>query len=321
MIDKIARGRAMSDARGIRLLTYNVKMLPDLAKLFERPRLRPGGFWEHPPHGFGDAARAAALAEAMSAMEPGWDLICLQELFPGALRRTFERALSPRYRCVGPLGGFRFPRIGHSGLFLASRLPILEHHFEPFAVAGGTDRLCDKGVVHLVLDASSRWPEAPFLHVFATHMQAWPEHGATRLKQLEQARRFLLRRLGAARTDERHAAILCGDLNVIGEAGVPPRPTEEYHLLRRIFGHARDLYRELHPSRYGHTWDSSENPHMTGDPPGKWERLDYVFALDALEGLEAKLRRLGCRHAEVLMLRDGSRHLSDHFALETELEI
>jgi endonuclease/exonuclease/phosphatase family metal-dependent hydrolase len=311
----------MSESRGIRLLTYNVKMLPDVVKLFERPRLRRGGFWEHAPFGFRDAERATALARAMGAMEPGWDLICLQELFPSTVRRAFERALCPRYHCVGPLGGFRFPRIGHSGLFLASRLPILEHHFEPFAVAGGADRLCDKGVLHIVLDASSRWPESPFLHVFATHMQAWPEHEATRKRQLAQAREFLLRRLRAARPDERHAAILCGDLNVIGESGMPPRPTAEYHLLHSILGHARDLYRELHPERHGHTWDSSANPHMTGDPPGKWERLDYVFALDAIEGLGAGLRRVSCRHAEVLMLRDGARHLSDHFALEAELDI
>ncbi len=311
----------MADRRGIRLLTYNVKMLPDVAKLFERPRLRWGGFWEHPPYGFADTARAEALARTIVAADPGWDLVCLQELFSEGVRRTFERALSPAYRCIGPHGGLRFPRLGNSGLFLATRLPVIDHRFEPFAVAGGSDRLCEKGVVHVVLDASTRWPEAPYLHVFAMHTQAWPEHEATRRLQLAQARSFLARRLRELGPDERHAAVICGDLNVIAEAGEPPRPTHEYHLLHRILGHARDLYRELHPTRHGHTWDSSQNPHMTGDPPGKWERLDYVFALDAVEGPFAKLRRLACRRAEVLMFRDGARHLSDHFALEAELDI
>jgi endonuclease/exonuclease/phosphatase family metal-dependent hydrolase len=310
----------MSRTSGIRLLTYNVKMLPEVVKLFERPRLRPGGFWEHPPHGIRDAERAIALGRAMGEAAPGWDVICLQELFSGVVRGTFERALSREYRCLWPIGGPRFPRFVHSGLFFATRLPVLEHHFDPYRFAGGTDRFCDKGMLHVVLDTSGRWPEVPFLHVFATHMQAWPEYGAARRRQLEQARAYVERRLREAKTDERHAAILCGDLNVVGEIGEPPRPTEEYHLLRKLLGKARDLYRERHPEKSGSTWDSSENPHMTGDPPGKWERLDYVFALDGLEGLERPLRRLACPHADVLRLRDGHHHLSDHFALETELE-
>ncbi|MBC7170920.1 MAG: sphingomyelin phosphodiesterase [Polyangiaceae bacterium] len=310
----------MAHDRGIRLLTYNVKMLPEVVKLFERPILRPGGFWEHPPHAFRDRERAATLAQSITAMNPAWDLICLQELFSGSVQRTFERALAADYRCIGRLGGSRFPRLGHSGLFLATRLPILEHRFEPYRLAGGTDRLCDKGVLHVVLDAKERWPETPYLHVFATHAQAWPEHVATRLRQLSQAREFLTRRLREAGPDDRHAAVLCGDFNVIAEHPEAVQPTEEYHLLRRVLGRARDLYRELHPSRHGSTWDSVENPHMTGDPPGKLERLDYVFALDSVDHFGPSLRRLVCRHAEVLKLRDGIRHLSDHFALETLLE-
>jgi endonuclease/exonuclease/phosphatase family metal-dependent hydrolase len=263
-----------------------------------------------------------ALARTMGRADPGWDVICLQELFSGTVRRTFEQVLAPSgYRCIGPVSGPRFPRFVHSGLFFATRLPVLEHHFDPYRVSGGTDRFCEKGMLHVVLDSSARWPEVPRLHVFATHMQAWPEYGVARRRQFEQARAFVGRRLREAEFDEHHAAILCGDLNVVGEEGEPPRPTEEYHLLRKLLGKARDLYRERHPELSGSTWDSSENPHMTGDPPGKWERLDYVFALDALEGLGKPLRRLVCAHADVLRLQDGQRHLSDHFALETELEL
>src|SRR5690606_5146685 len=253
----------------MKLLTYNVKLLPVGAKLFEPPFLRPWGFWERGPGGVPDHARTSAIG-ALVAAGP-WDVVCLSEVFDASRRKQLEEALRPTHRCLGRLGAWR---LADSGLFFASRLPILTHRFHRFSAASGADRLAAKGIVHAVLDGSRKDPRVPFVHVFATHLQAFEDGAVARAQQLAEARGLITRCLADASSEEGHAAVLLGDLNIPGEHSLSLAPTPEHRAMCELFDGARDLFRELRPARAGCTWDGVQNFFMTGNRDV--ERLDYV---------------------------------------------
>src|SRR5690606_17454908 len=112
--------------------------------------------------------------------------------------------------------------LASSGLFVASRLPLVDRSFTPYAHASGSERFARKGILHVRLGGPGGGIE-----LFATHLQAHPEGAAVRRKQLAQARAFVERRVGI---ECAHPILLGGDLNVIGEH--PGGPTEEYREMR-----------------------------------------------------------------------------------------
>lgn len=82
-----------------------------------------------------------------------------------------------------------------SGLFLASKFPIIYKNFEEYTdwkVSVYFDQLANKGILGALLDLSSfNNNQDLYLYAFITHMHSEPDHPDIRAKQLEQAKRFI----------------------------------------------------------------------------------------------------------------------------------
>ncbi len=310
----------------LRVLTYNVKMLPDIGRI--------GAGWEKVVP---DSKRAKRIVNALS--KNPWDILCLQEVFDEDRRADFVDLLGKN-----GLGYSAFVSKSHdgdpfhedSGLFLASRFPIAFSHFQEFTHAAGSDQLSDKGVLAAVIKTK------PVLGVdlalFMTHMQSGEAHAGVRASQILQFSRFARKTLNRLKEPKNYAVLYGGDFNVIGEAidtdGTVIGPTSEYSLLKGALCGARDLYREQHggaAQKHGATWDPPANPIMTGVPNGEkensgLERLDYLFSLNALPPGKSRgsWTRFATLNANVTIERfpdEELKYLSDHYALSAELEL
>jgi len=105
------------------------------------------------------------------------DVICFQEIFNETAWHTLNAKLEKagyRYFLYDPhtplfkSKSFHFFPIVNSGLYIASKLPIIRAHFEPFKNAYLEDGLCNKGILlaEVALDAENS------AIVANTHMQA-----------------------------------------------------------------------------------------------------------------------------------------------------
>jgi len=265
----------------IRVLTYNVKMLPA-------------------PFGGGDdEMRAAVIAEDILSLQPAVDVVCLQEVFSEDTRSVFVQALRGALPYQVPkcqdASWFSFDE--DSGLLFASRFPIRTrgerpwHGFREYdaAAAFTTDFFTDKGVFGAALDASERWGAGTTLCVFNTHLQSdhtiRDPHPAIRRKQLEEAGRFMQRLLARTVELDRTCGLFVGDFNVAGERATADGlvETDEYRALMRSPWRPTDLWRTTFPGEPGYTWDGARNTRIDRDADDR-ERLDYVFALGAVPG-------------------------------------
>ena len=319
----------------LRLLTYNVKLLPDLGRsaLKDAPFVRGGvrqfakPWWEE---WMSDKARTTRLVKALAASKH--DVICLQEVFDEDRRKQLRNGLKRAdYKHFVDYSSDHDPIHEDSGLFLASRHPIRWEHFEEYADNAGDDALADKGISCVSLNVGRRLAQTTLI-VFHTHMQAYNTAAdrSARGKQIEQLGRKISRVAGKLRQPESCAMVVCGDFNIAAERLVDDelRPTREYTKLKRFLGAHRDLYRTKNRKNPGYTSDSRVNKKMMrrrGAPKGS--RIDYVFALDAVTPITGDidriaLRKLKCTRAGVEPFFDAERdgHLSDHFGVSVPLE-
>jgi endonuclease/exonuclease/phosphatase family metal-dependent hydrolase len=290
----------------IKLLTYNVKMLPGVAGA-----------------GSGDLNRAAAITNAVGAMDP--DIICLQEVFDEDARDVFVQNLRPRYPHQVPKSSTTDLSPEDSGLFFASKLPIKWHGFEEFedAEPGTFDAASDKGIFGARIDVSARLQAIKYLHVFNTHLQATEAYHATRAKQLTQARHFMVKVLTGVHDTAHAGAVLVGDLNILAEVLIAEalHPTAEYRSMVSRLGYPRDLYRDLHDCEPGYTWDPVFNEMIPRNDKDR-QRIDYALAFDEIPAGDDNARpppigRFECSH--VAIVRFGATPatcLSDHFGVE-----
>lgn len=291
-----------------RVLVYNVKFLPLLGRVLERPLLNTRGFWEIGEVVRTDETRAAIIADLLTR-DPRFDVVILCEVFADHARKTFAEAFARRGYHVAtcpPVRGFGV--FTSSGLFVATRLPILDRAFSPYRTAMGSDRFARKGILHLRLGVRDR-----ALDLFATHLQAGVRARAARRLQLRHARAFI-----DART--RHSptipTLLGGDLNVIGEHSTG-HPTEEYVAMREILDGFTDVHHVLTQGRPHPTWNPLENAQMIGDRYGDLERLDYLL----VRGDDAERALASDASVEVLRFEHDGLPLSDHYALAFELPL
>ncbi|MDJ0973683.1 MAG: endonuclease/exonuclease/phosphatase family protein [Planctomycetota bacterium] len=261
---------APQGATRVRLLTLNVAMLPG-------------------PLGRNNVARAERIATRLVAT-PAPDVIVLLEVFDEPARRVFARRLAPTHPWIVSKAQVRGGLREDSGLFLASRLPIVERGlpraaFHPFRARGPATE-ADYWVAKGVLGVELRAGPAQSLCLLAAHLQADDrrigEHAAVRARQLAEVDRFARTFVAGVPSSRRRSVLLVGDLNVRGEAGAAGalRPTPEYRALLARLGHPRDLFREQHPSLPGHTWNIDPlAPGASSRQPA--QRLDYAFTWPA----------------------------------------
>merc|ERR1712216_726453 len=116
----------------INMLTYNIQMLP--------------GFLHQ---GAADIERAESIAERINSASPRFDIVALQEVFDDSSRTILDHQLRTQFNLIASSGGNKNNTIINSGLFFASRFPIIGNHFTRFSCGpltpSSVDALADKG--------------------------------------------------------------------------------------------------------------------------------------------------------------------------------
>jgi endonuclease/exonuclease/phosphatase family metal-dependent hydrolase len=282
----------------------------------------PGPFGQ----GNADLGRLEAIASRVLADKPAWDVLCFQEVFDEDARAL----LGKRLRKVYP---YRVQKCSDhdvfhedSGLFFASRHPILGHRFVEYDAHAGDDALADKGVFGARLSVGGTT-----VLVFNTHLQASVKHHETREKQLRQVRGFVRGALGRVKEPAKTVAFACGDYNVVAEhvaqaPGAVGAPTDEYVRMIARLGWPRDLFREGRAADPGFTWDGTRNANMIPKNDHDRQRLDYVLAFDRVppvddEEVTAPIVCVTLEGIDVLPFETSTpKHcLSDHFAVAATL--
>jgi len=286
----------------LRVLSYNVHLLPDIAYTVAGHR----GKAEY---------RAAALVERLA----GYDLLGLCEVFDDDRREELiegidEAAGSALYNYweKKPPGRART----NSGLLLLSRSPIEDRHALTYQHASrfvayglGADGFAAKGALH----ARIRIHEDPPLLVdcFLTHLES--RSSTARQLQIGELREFI-----AQHTDRNRPMIVLGDMNVAAD---DPR--------QRPAGPERTPYQRLRLALDHHGLSLVDVWAHLGNGPGGTSdalaedggrRIDYIFVSRRRPGAWS----LAPARVSVLPMLDeqvpeGS--LSDHAAVECVLEV
>lgn len=166
---------------GLTILTFNVWDLPV--------------YWRH-----GRRQRMQKIAEYLNATAA--DIICLQEVWYRDTQRLFNKVLGTSYHCTNSTerqaSGFNNH---HGGLLIASKFPLQEIHFSPFAPIHLplSERWAHKGV----LEARITTPQGE-INIFNTHL--YQPRLDVRLEQFRTVLRIL-------KKDVETPACLLGDFN------------------------------------------------------------------------------------------------------------
>ncbi|XP_030357119.1 sphingomyelin phosphodiesterase 5-like [Strigops habroptila] len=151
---------------------------------------------------------------------PDADILCLQEVFDAAaatcLRRRLGRVFPHIISEVGTGGLCRGRlRLLGSGLFLASRFPVLAAAFHSFPNGAREDAMADKGLLLVQVLLGSARHRRVVGYIGCTHLQAPAGDGAVREAQLTLALRWLqqFQQEQEQSGDVVAFDVLCGDLN------------------------------------------------------------------------------------------------------------
>ncbi|XP_056407576.1 sphingomyelin phosphodiesterase 5-like isoform X2 [Hyla sarda] len=181
----------------------------DILPMIERPQKVTGGGEED------------CLFEVSVDFPQDPDFICLQEVFDGRASRKLRRCLGSSYPYilydVGPTGphccGFKF---FNSGLFLASRHPLLNAKYYIYPNGRGEDALASKGLlcvkVHL---GSTEQKQSIVGYINCTHLHAPESDAAIRCDQMSLILQWVSDFQAENSQDGELVAfdVLCGDLN------------------------------------------------------------------------------------------------------------
>jgi endonuclease/exonuclease/phosphatase family metal-dependent hydrolase len=305
----------------LRFLTYNLAMLPwPLGKLKEE--------------------RAEKFADEILGKNPGYDFICLQEIFDESIRRYLAERLKNEYPYMIEKSASPFLLNQDSGMFFASRFPVLHHSFVEFEDKSlkSSDALADKGILDISfqLDPGN---DKKILYVFVTHLQSTEllppaSFASVRIKQLSQIRGYIENALESGRKTyppSGMSAILLGDFNVISGTG-------EYNDMLKILGNPDDLFLVKNTGQDGFTWNSKENLYIrfTNENDNDLERLDYIFTFNRIPYADQNRRKNGveigkikCESCNLFTPRANGAlkelpdncDLSDHYGLEAFVQI
>jgi endonuclease/exonuclease/phosphatase family metal-dependent hydrolase len=303
----------------IRFLTYNLAMLPS-------------------PLGTAKEKRAEEFVKKIMK-KPVYDIIGLQEIFAEEIRDYLTRYLKEHYPYIVGKSGSPNPLNQDSGLFFASKFPIMRHTFQEFHDKSffTPDKIADKGIlaVRFEFGSAADAADATILRVFLTHLQSRNSEFKTREKQLTQLRRFITQSSTPGKNRKNPAkiyTILLGDFNVTGDNG------EEYRKMLDLLDYPRDLFREKNPKRKGFSWNSQENLFLKSvyEDDNDMQRLDYVFSYDHIPYVykhkqheSVKLGKVVCHSCGIFKPKSsgnsgelpGKWDLSDHYGVEAVIEI
>ncbi|CAN5429119.1 hypothetical protein BH20CHL6_BH20CHL6_17910 [soil metagenome] len=296
----------------LRLMTYNVQLLPLIAGVFEGTVSVPQALLGLFPKGATDSiARAEAAAKDLLAIpvRERPHVIGLNEVFSEDGRSTLIDALQPVWPHViesvheGDLEE-------DAGLMVFSQLPLQslpngsDRAERFYSTDAGDDSWASKAAVLVQVDTPVEATTLVFTHLQASYIGE-DQHRAVREAQLREVRELVEEVLGPDPGVWAHV-IVAGDLNVRGDAGMK---SDEWF----------DIFdRPGHPfgERFADGWIEMRPPNESRDhDPGSTHRvratqeemrLDYLCRLKPLDAHE-----LVAHH-----MRVGHRDVSDHYALE-----
>lgn len=163
--------------------------------------------------------------EVSSLFPANVDILCLEEVFDKRAAKKLTEALKPVfghilydvgvYACQPPCSCSHF-KFFNSGLFVASRFPVLEAEYHWFPNSLGEDALAAKGLLSTkVLIGKNKKQETVVGYFNCTHLHAPEGEGEVRCEQLNMVTRWIGDfQLVNRQPDEVVAFdVLCGDFN------------------------------------------------------------------------------------------------------------
>uniref|UniRef100_A0A8C1SD37 sphingomyelin phosphodiesterase n=1 Tax=Cyprinus carpio TaxID=7962 RepID=A0A8C1SD37_CYPCA len=170
--------------------------------------------------------RDADVPVEVSALFPSSvDVMCFQEVFDKRAALKLTRALGPLYGHVlydvgvyacqpaGTCSSFKF---FNSGLFLASRYPVMEAEYHCFPNGRGEDALAAKGLLTVKVEIGLRKGEKKMVgYINCTHLHAPEGDGAIRFEQLNMLTKWINEFQAVTRGEDEMVVfdVLCGDFN------------------------------------------------------------------------------------------------------------
>lgn len=133
---------------------------------------------------------------ARQIVADGYQVVCLNEVLSETVREEVANIFEQAGYHLIRKSGVDYGAVQDSGLFLASKFPIIYKNFEEYTdwkVSVYFDQFANKGILGALLDLSSlnNNQEELYLYAFITHMHSEPDHPDIRTKQLRQAKRFI----------------------------------------------------------------------------------------------------------------------------------
>lgn len=180
----------------------------------------------HPPRPLRTLLKDGGVPMEVSSLFPSSvDVVCLQEVFDKRAALKLMQALGPLYghviydvgvyACypVGTCSSFKF---FNSGLFLASRYPVMEAQFHCFPNGCGEDALAAKGLLCVKVDIGLQKSEKRMVgFINCTHLHAPEGDGEIRLEQLNMLTKWIREFQTVTKQDNEVVMfdVLCGDFN------------------------------------------------------------------------------------------------------------
>ncbi|XP_032375577.1 sphingomyelin phosphodiesterase 5 isoform X2 [Etheostoma spectabile] len=163
--------------------------------------------------------------EVSSLFPANVDILCLEEVFDKRAAQKLTKALRPVfghilydvgvYACQPPCRCSSF-KFFNSGLFLASRFPVLEAQYHWFPNGRGEDALAAKGLLSAKVLIGQNQKQKNVVGYFnCTHLHAPEGEGEIRFEQLNMLTKWIGDFQTANKLPEEEVAfdVLCGDFN------------------------------------------------------------------------------------------------------------
>ncbi|XP_061144742.1 sphingomyelin phosphodiesterase 5 [Syngnathus typhle] len=153
------------------------------------------------------------------------DILCLEEVFDKRAAQKLTHALSPLfahilydiggYACQPPCSCSSF-KFFNSGLFLASRFPVVDAEYHCFPNSKGEDALAAKGLLSTKVLLGKNLKQTKLVGYFnCIHLHAPEGEGAIRCEQLNMVTKWIGDFQAANRQADEEVVfdVLCGDFN------------------------------------------------------------------------------------------------------------
>lgn len=240
-------------------------------------------------------------AEAIGAMlaDSDYDVIVFQEAFDGPARRIISRLLQPAFSFqAGPANQKALSLKANSGVWIFSKYPIRSSASIVFKTRKGIDAFSRKGALLTEIEVRGQR-----IQVIGTHLQNaggdWLRHS-----QCVELYNRLLKPYGRVGVTQ----VICGDFNIDRY-----RNEESYRYMLQLL----DVSDGTTTGTLLFSYDRQNND-LTTEPGVQQDLIDYVLLRNTSERLVRAERQIRVfRHP----WKRGNKDLSDHFALEAELDI